>query len=132
MRVWQRGARPARHDGWEGESLTPGVPKLLLEHTGDRQLAHADMDLRERAIEGGRRHVRGALDLHDLAVVLALPQRLDEIDGRPPLPARARLDQALEVAMRNVRGLEADHLKSAELRELLPQTGPQARWLDHD
>src|SRR5437763_6420688 len=128
----QGGARSARDDRRKGEPLAARVAELLLQNAGNRELAHPDMDLRKRPIEGRRRDGRRALELRDLAVVLPFPQRLDEIDRRPPLPARARLDEPLEVAMRDVRRLEADHLQATQLCELLPETGPQARWLDDD
>ena len=65
-------------------------------------------NLRQRALERARRHAAAPLDQRDLAGVLPLAQRLDEIDRRPPLPARARLEQPLKVAVQQVRGLEAE------------------------
>jgi len=47
--------------------------------------------LRKRAFEGARRDACRRLDQRDLVGVLSLPQHLDEIERRPPLPASTGL-----------------------------------------
>ena len=86
-----------------------------------------DAHLRQRALERARRDARRPLDQRDLAGVLPLAQRLDEIDRRPPLPARARLEQPLEVAMQDVRRSRSRRpRRPASCAELLPEPRPQA------
>ena len=132
MRVRQRGTRTARHDGRKGKSLAAGIAKLLLQNACNRELLHAGTNLRQCASQRLGRHLRGHADAADLTLVLPLAQGLDEIDRGAPLPAGARFQQPLEVSMLDVRGLEAEHLDGAELRELLPKSGPQAGRLDGD
>ena len=73
-----------------------------------------------------------AVDQRDLVRILSLAQRLDEIDRRAPLPARARLEEPLKIAVHQVRRLEPRNFDVGELRQLLPEARPQTLRLDHD
>ena len=76
-----------------------GPERAALEDPGDLQLRHADTNFSQRALERADGHRRRALDEPDLVRVFALAQRFDEVERRPPLPARARFHQPLKVSM---------------------------------
>ena len=71
-------------------------------------------------LERARRDPVRRLDQRELAGVFSLAQRLDEIDRRAPLPARARFEQTLKIAVQEVPRLESDDLEIGQRRELLP------------
>ena len=102
------------------------VSQRLLEEPGDLQLGHARPNLRKAcACERPRRHSCRPRDAGQLVGILSSRAALDEIERRPPLPARARLEQPLKIAMHQMRRLEARHFHVAEGRQLLPETRPQ-------
>ena len=78
-------------------------------------LGHPDAELRQGSLERANRDAIGGLDERKLVGILSLAQRLDQIDGRPPLPASAGFEQALEIAMQQMPGLETDHFDVREL-----------------
>ena len=71
-------------------------------------------------------------DQGELVVILPLTQRLDEIDRRTPLPARAVLEEPLKVAVQEVR--DSNPMTSTDFpsASVLPQPRPEALRLDHD
>src|SRR6185369_11757341 len=125
-RMWQRRTRTRRHDRWKGKPFTSLVTKRLLEHTGNLELRHAGVDLRQGAPERTGRDAVGVFDERDLVAVLPLAKHLDNVDRRTPLPARSRVEQSLKITMQQVAGFETRDLDVAEQRELLPQAGPEA------
>ena len=124
--------RTGRNDGGKWEAFATLVAKRALEDPGDLQLRHADTNFSQRALERADGHRRRALDEPDLVRVFALAQRFDEVERRPPLPARARFHQPLKVSMQKMSRLEPYDLNARGLRQLLPQSGPQALLLDRD
>ena len=131
-RVRQRRARAGRDDRRKGKPSLPSSRSAFSSTPATCELGHPDADLRQRALERARRDAVRRFDQRELAGILSLAQRLHEVGRRPPLPARARLEQTLKVAMQQMAGLEPDHLEVRQRRKLLPEPRPQALRLDRD
>ena len=114
-RVRKRRARPRRDDRRERKPFAAFVAQCLLEHAGDLELRHAGAGPAKSCRSSARVAIPfAASNQRELARVLSLAQRFDEIDGRTPLPARARFEQPLKIAMQQVSRLEADDFEMRE------------------
>ena len=124
--------RDATIDG-NGKPSLPSSRSAFSSTPATASSRHPGVNLRQRALERARRPPRRRLDQRHLARVLPLAQRLDEVHRRAPLPARARLEQPLEIAMQQMRRLEAERPSSVgSAAQLLPEPRPQALRLDRD
>ena len=106
--------------GSADRALTPrstgtGTLAALVAHAFSSVPAHSSSVMpthtagRTRSARPGR-DVRGVLDERHLFGVLSFTKRFDQIDGRPPLPAGARLEQPLKVAVEQLCGLKTGNL----------------------
>src|SRR5258706_14442445 len=102
----------------------------MIENSGDVELGQSGRNSLDRFFQGPNRDLSGVLDERDFVRILRLAQRLDEIELRPPLPARAVRQQALKAPMEQVRGLESNHLDTTHASSQIPQSCPQAHRLD--
>jgi hypothetical protein len=86
-----------------------------LENPGHFQLRHAGFHQADRELEGALGGLHGQADLRDFVLVFSFAQGLHEIQRRPPLEACSRLEQALKIAVHQVRGLEARDFQLSDL-----------------
>src|SRR5205085_6111409 len=123
---------PRRDDGRKRKLFTSAIAQLTLENSGDLKLCHSCANLRKRSVQCTSRNRRRRANEIDFVGIFALTQRFDHVDRWPPLPARTGFDQSLKVAMQQVCALEANDLNRIQLRQLLPQAGPETLRLDDD
>src|SRR5439155_20597174 len=131
-RMRQRRPRPAAADRRKGKALAAEVSKRSLEQSSDLELGHAGVHFGQRSLQRARRDRRRPPDEGDLLGILAFAQRLDQVEGRPPLPARPGFHQALKVAMQKMRRFETSDLQLRESAKVMPEARPETLRLDDD
>ena len=105
-----------------GKAFAPFVAQCFLEHARPlrvRSCRRAPEAIARSQAPGVAMPFAASINASSPAS-FSLTKRLDEIDGRTPLPARARLEQTLKIAVQQVSGLEADHLGIRQRAKLLP------------
>src|SRR5712675_3117871 len=104
----------------------------MFENSGDVELGQSGPNSLDRFFQGSNRDLSSVPDERDFVRILRLAQRLDEIELRSPLPARAVGQQALKVSMEQMRGLESNYLDTAHAGGQGPKSGPKAHCFDTD
>src|SRR6059058_3218197 len=128
----KRGTRARCDDRRKWKTLAPLVSQRLLQRARHFELGHTSTNLRQRVLERACGDSVRAFDQCYLLIVLPLAQRLYDVYGWAPLPARAGIEQSLKVAVQQMTRFESRDCDVAQVRQLLPKTGPQALRLDAD
>src|SRR5437667_2756305 len=128
----KRSTRSRRNDRRERKFFAAFVAQRVLEDSSDIELAHSRAYLFECFGQRSSSDLSSMPDQSNFISILRFAQRFDEIELRPPLPARPVSQQPLEIPMQQMRGLESDYFNAFERRAEVPEPGPQTLLFDAD
>src|SRR4051812_37959131 len=128
----KRRARTGRNDRWERETLAALIPESFLQDPGHLRFAKTRFDLSKRRLECAGGDPARLADEGDFLRILSLAESFDEIERGAPLPPGSVFQKALKIAVEQMGRFEARHGYSGKIRQILPETRPQALRLDHD